>query len=222
MEGRAKIHPGLARFALGGGCGLAAVPQGEKIKQWLVESGGSAASILDFDLRTAPSGVFDLSVGSNFFGARPRASITPVLTEKIFHAMKSAGACVGVGRYDEPRLLYTSPLFGATSNPTHERRTVHLGMDFFVEPGAAVRAPLDGVVRVMADNSAPLDYGAVVFLRHETDIGEGFFTLYRPLSKQALSGLTGGQRVARGQQFARVGSTQENGGWTPHLQCQVR
>src|SRR5260370_18413331 len=101
--------------------------------------------------------------------------------------MKSAGACVGVGRYDEPRLLYTSPLFGATSNPTHERRTVHLGMDFFVEPGAAVRAPLDGVVRVMADNSAPLDYGAVVILRHQTAIGEAFLPPYAHPSNDPLS-----------------------------------
>ena len=221
LERLAKIHPRFAHFTFRAACGLPAVPQGEKIKQWLAESGGSAASILDFDLRTAPSVVLDLSVGSTFLGADPRASVTPVLTEKIFHAMKSADACVGVGRYDEPRLLYTSPLFGATSNPTHERRTVHLGMDFFVEPGAAVRAPLDGVVRVMADNSAPLDYGAVVILRHETDIGEEFFTLYGHLSKEALGDLKVGQRVARGQQFARVGSTQENGGWTPHLHCQV-
>src|SRR5260370_26451672 len=137
------------------------------------------------------------------------------------HAMKSAGACVGVGCYDEPRLLYTSPLFGATSNPTHERRTVHLGMDFFVEPGAAVRAPLDGVIHIVANNSAPLDYGPVVILRHETDSGDEFFTLYGHLSKEVLGGLKVGQRVARGQRFASVGSRPENGGWTPHLHFQA-
>src|SRR5258707_9964241 len=183
LERLAKIHPRFAHFTFRAACGLPAVPQGEKIKQWLAESGGSAASVFDFDLRTAPRGVLDLSVGSTFLCADPRPSGTPVLTEEIFHAMKSAGACVGVGRYDEPRLLYTSPLFGATSNPTHERRTVHLGMDFFVEPGAAVRAPLDGVVHVVANDSAPLDYGAVVILRYETDIGEEFFMLYGHLSK---------------------------------------
>src|SRR2546425_8770690 len=31
--------------------------------------------------------------------------------------------------------------------PTDERRTIHLGMDLFVGPGAPLSAPLDGVVR---------------------------------------------------------------------------
>jgi 4-aminobutyrate aminotransferase-like enzyme/Ser/Thr protein kinase RdoA (MazF antagonist) len=217
----AKIHPRFAHYAFRAACGLPAVPQSEKIKQWLKESAGSAAAILDLDLRAAPSVVFDLSVGSTFLGGDPGAAETPALTEKIFQAMKRAGACVGVGRYDEPRLLYSSPLFGASGNPTDERRTVHLGTDLFVEPGAQLRAPLDGVVHIVANNSAPLDYGPVVILRHGTGSGEDFFTLYGHLARESLVGLEVGQRVARGQQFARVGSAQENGGWTPHVHCQV-
>jgi 4-aminobutyrate aminotransferase-like enzyme/Ser/Thr protein kinase RdoA (MazF antagonist) len=221
LERLAKIHPRFAHYTFRAACGLSPVPQGEKIKRWLEVSGGSAASILDVDVRTAPSLVFDLSVGSTLLGGDPRASETPALTEKIFREMKRAGASVGVGRYDEPRLLYTSPLFGASGNPTDERRTVHLGMDFFVEPGAPLSAPLDGVVHIVANNSAPQDYGAVVILRHETSGGEEFFTLYGHLSKETLGSLKVGQRVGRGQPFARVGSALENGGWTPHLHFQI-
>ncbi len=221
LERLAKIHPRFAHYAFRAACGLPAVPQSEKIKHWLEVSASSAASILDVDLRTASSVVLDLSVGSTFLGADPRASETSALTAKILHAMKCAGASVGVGRYDEARLLYTSLLFGASGNPTDERRTVHLGMDLFVQPGAAVCAPLDSVVHVVANNSAPLDYGPVVILRHETNRGEGFFTLYGHLSNDSLVGLKAGQRIARGQQFARVGSAQVNGGWTPHLHFQV-
>jgi 4-aminobutyrate aminotransferase-like enzyme len=112
-------------------------------------------------------------------------------------------------------------LFGASGNPTDERRTVHLGMDFFVEPGSSISAPVDGVVHTVANNSAPLDYGPLVILRHETSDGEEFFTLYGHLSKDSLAGLEVGQRVSRGQPFARVGSTQENGGWTPHVHFQI-
>jgi murein DD-endopeptidase MepM/ murein hydrolase activator NlpD len=172
-------------------------------------------------LRTSPSLVFDLSVGSTFLGADPRASETPALTEKIFHAMKRANTSVGVGRYDEPRLLYTSSLFGASGNPTDERRTVHLGVDLFVEPGAALRTPMDGVVHIVANNSAPLDYGPVVILRHETSGDVEFFTLYGHLSKDSLVGIEVGQRVSRGQVFAHVGSARENGGWTPHVHFQI-
>src|SRR5260370_13447735 len=94
-------------------------------------------------------------------------------------------------------------------------------MDLFVEPGSSLSAPLDGAVHLVANNSAPVDYGPVVILRHETSDGEEFFTLYGHLSKDSLVSLEVGQRIARGQQFARVGSTQENGGWTPHVHFQV-
>jgi 4-aminobutyrate aminotransferase-like enzyme/Ser/Thr protein kinase RdoA (MazF antagonist) len=221
LERLAKIHPRFAHFTFRAACGLPPVPQSAKIKKWLEASGCSAASILDVDLRTAPSVVFDLSVGSTFLGADPHAAETSALTEKIFGEIKRAGAAVGVGRYDEPRLLYSSSLFGANGNPTDERRTVHLGMDLFVEPGATVRAPLGGVVHIVENNSAPLDYGPVVILRHETGGGEEFFTLYGHLSVESLGRLKAGQRVARGEQFAHVGTPEENGGWASHLHFQI-
>jgi 4-aminobutyrate aminotransferase-like enzyme/Ser/Thr protein kinase RdoA (MazF antagonist) len=221
LERLAKIHPRFAHYTFRAACGFPAVPQTEKIKKWLEAGAGSAASLLNIDLRTAASVVFDLSVGSAFLGADPRAAETPALTEKIFQEMKRAGASVGVGRYDEPRLLYASPLFGTSGSPTEERRTVHLGMDLFVAAGAGVRAPLDGEVHSVRNNAAPLDYGPVVILRHATSEGEEFFTLYGHLSKDSLGHLRVGQHVARGEQFARVGSAEENGGWAPHLHFQV-
>jgi 4-aminobutyrate aminotransferase-like enzyme len=180
----------------------------------------SFASILDMDVRTAPSKVLDLSVGSAFLGADPAAAETNALTEKIYQVVKRAGASFGVGRYDEPRSFYTSSLFGS-GHPTEERRTVHLGIDLFVEPGASLRAPLDGVIYALADNSAPLDYGPVVILRHETADGEEFFTLYGHLTRETLGRLKVGQRIGRGEAFARVGAASKNGGWTPHLHFQI-
>jgi 4-aminobutyrate aminotransferase-like enzyme/Ser/Thr protein kinase RdoA (MazF antagonist) len=221
LERLAKIHPRFAHYTFRAACGLPAVPKSETIKQWLGANTGTAASILDVDLRTAPCIVFDLSVGSTFLGADPRAAETSALTEKILGEMKRCGAALGVGRYEEARLFYSSPLFGASENPTDERRTIHLGVDLFVEVGAAVRAPLDGVVHVAANNSAPLDYGPVVILRHETGAGEEFFTLYGHLSKETLTNLRVGQQIARGEQFVRIGSAEENGGWAPHLHFQV-
>jgi 4-aminobutyrate aminotransferase-like enzyme/Ser/Thr protein kinase RdoA (MazF antagonist) len=221
LERLAKIHPRFAHCTFRVVCGLPAVPQGEKIKQWLAANAGSAASILDADAKTAPSVVFDLSVGSTFLGAKPGGANNPELREKLSAEMKRAGAAFGVGRYDEPRMVYTSPLFGASSNPTDERRTIHLGMDLFVEPGTRLRAPLDGVVQVAANNVAPLDYGPLVILRHETSDGEKFFTLYGHLTKETLAGLKEGQRVRRGEEFARVGATAENGGWVPHVHFQI-
>src|SRR5216683_2792062 len=221
LERLGKIHPRFAHYTFRAACGLPPVPQGEKVKRWLRANAGSASSILESDLRTAPTVVFDLSAGGTFLGADPSAAVTPAVTEKIFHEIKRAGAVAGIGRYDEPRLVYTSPLFGASGNPTDERRTIHLGIDLFVEPGAPLRAPLDGVVHILANNSAPLDYGPLVILRHEIGEGEEFFTVFGHLTKDTLSGLRVGQRIARGENFARVGATSENGGWAPHVHFQI-
>jgi len=221
LERLAKLHPRFAHYALRAACGLPPVPKGEKIQAWLKAKGKSAASILDVDLRTSPSLVFDLGVGSLMLGADPSAAEPPTLTEKIFGEMKRAGVRVGVGRYNEARPLYSSPLFGSGDNPVSERRTIHLGVDLFVEPGTALRAPLDGMVHILANNASPQDYGPLVILRHETGEGEEFFTLYGHLTTDTLTGLKVGQRVARGQEFARVGTPEENGGWAPHVHFQI-
>jgi len=221
LEKLAKIHPRLAHYQFLAACGLPAVPKGQAIERWLRANANSLAALLETDLRTAASKVFDLSVGSTFLGADPAGAETSALTEKLFGEMKRAGVRVGVGRYDEARMLYTSPLFGAGDDPTEERRTIHLGIDLFVEPGKALGARLDGVVHALANNSAALDYGTVVILRHHTSDGEEFFTLCGHLTRDTLESLKVGQRVARGETFARVGSAQENGGWAPHVHFQV-
>jgi len=221
LEKLQTIHPRFAHYAFRAACGFSAVPHEKKVEQWIRAHAAGAASVLDIDLRSATSLVFDLSAGSTFLGADPRAAETPHLTASIFAAMKRANAAVGVGRYNEPRLLYTSPLFASSGNPTEERRTVHLGIDLFAAPGTGVRAPLDGVVQAVAKNIAPLDYGHVVILRHEPADGETFFSLYGHLASHCLSTLKIGERIAAGGQFASIGEVHENGGWTPHLHFQI-
>jgi 4-aminobutyrate aminotransferase-like enzyme/Ser/Thr protein kinase RdoA (MazF antagonist) len=221
LEKLAEIHPRFAHFTFRDACGLPAVPENEKVRQWLASNAGAAAPILNRDLRAAPCVVFDLSAGSKFLGADPRASEAPNLAEAIFREMKKASAAFGVGRYDEARLLYTSPLFGAGENPTEERRTIHLGIDLFASAGTPVHAPLDGIVHAAANNTAPLDYGPLVILRHATGEGQEFFTLYGHLNRMSLNALQVGQRIPRGQHFASIGDVHENGGWTPHLHFQV-
>src|SRR6266404_7751612 len=202
LERLAQIHPRFAHYRFRSACGMPPVPRSEDFRRWLTSKAKTAASILDVDVRTDPCRVFDLSVGSAYFGRDPLDADTSAFTDKIFGDMKRDGIRVGVGRYDEPRPFYTSSLFGAGSNPTDERRTIHLGLDLFVEPGTRLYAPLEGVVHTLANNAAPLDYGPLVILRHAIENDQEFFTLYGHLSKDTLSELQVGQAVARGQQFA--------------------
>lgn len=221
LERLAAIHPHFAHYAFRAACGWQAVPRHEDLTRWLKNSASKFAPITDKDLRTDPCLVFDLSVGSTFLGADPSNSSLAKLTHSIFEQMHQAGVSIGVGRYDEPRLLYSSSLFARSSNPTDERRTIHLGLDLFVKPGAPVHAPLDGSVHLVANNGEPLDYGPLVILRHETDNHEEFFTLYGHLDKESISLLKPGQNISLGECFAHVGEAPENGGWPPHLHFQL-
>jgi 4-aminobutyrate aminotransferase-like enzyme/Ser/Thr protein kinase RdoA (MazF antagonist) len=221
LERWARIHPRFAHYMFRQACGLPPVPAGKEVTGWLSANAKSFSSLLDVDLHTAPSLILDLSVSSTFLGADPGSGSAKQLTERIFGKMKRAGVSVAVGRYDEARLLYTSGLFGDAGNPTEQRRTIHLGLDLFAEPGTPLRAPLDGVVHTLANNTSPLDYGPLVIVEHRTGDGQPFFTLYGHLSAETLGDLKPEQRIARGQEFARVGAAHENGGWAPHVHFQL-
>ena len=224
LLGLEKIHPRFAHYAFRQACDLPPVKKISALRQWLKSRGGSASPVLDQDLRTEPCHVFDLSVSSTFLGADPRNAEAPVLAEAIERKLRELNLVVGVGRYDEPRLLYTSPLFRHSNKPTDERRTVHLGIDLFVPAGSNVYAPLNGTIHIVADNAAPLDYGPVVIVKHvmdESDDSMEFFTLYGHLTRETLKNVSPGQHVAKGQLLARIGALHENGGWPPHLHFQI-
>jgi 4-aminobutyrate aminotransferase-like enzyme/Ser/Thr protein kinase RdoA (MazF antagonist) len=219
LERLGAIHPRFAHYALREACGLPPVPQAGAVVAWLKSR--HAAPALDLDLRTAASLVLDLSVGSTFLGSDPRAAETGPLTAAIFAAMREAGVAVGIGRYDEARGIYLAGIFGSSERPTDERRTVHLGIDLFVEPGSPVHAPLGGVVHALANNATRQDYGPLVILGHETDEGVSFYTLYGHLTEDTLGGLEVGRRVEAGQVIGRVGAPPTNGDWPPHAHVQI-
>ncbi len=201
--------------------GLEASTSSARVRRWLASNQRSFASVLDVDLRIEPCTVLDLSIGSAMISGDERENAEPALTRRVFGAMRDAGAPVGIGRYDEPRLLYTSSFFAGGGSPLEERRTIHIGLDLFAEAGTPVYAPLDGTVHAFADNRAPLDYGPLIILRHETDDGTEFFTLYGHLSRESLVGLEIGARIARGDRIATMGTPEVNVGWTPHLHLQL-
>jgi 4-aminobutyrate aminotransferase-like enzyme len=191
------------------------------VRDWLERHGEKMAFVMDMDPNTDPLTVFDLSIGSPLVGGDEQANAEPEMTPRLFAQMKTAGAKIGIGRYDEARMIYTSPLFSEGSSPTAEQRTVHIGMDLFAVAGTPVYAPLSGTVHAFARNDAPLDYGPLIILKHRTDAGDIFFTLYGHLSVDSIKGLQAGRSIARGEQIATLGSAGVNGGWTPHLHFQI-
>ena len=211
----------LAEAVCRGAAGLEPSPSGARVRSWLVDHALDFAPVIHADLRTEPSLVLDLSIGSPLVSTESDENGEPLLTARLDAAMREARVAVAIGRYDEPRLLYSSALFGTPSSPFVERRTIHLGLDLFADAGTPVFAPLRGTVHAFADNRAPLDYGPVIILRHDIPDGEPFFTLYGHLSRESLEGLEVGRVIERGERFAWFGAADVNGGWTPHLHLQV-
>jgi 4-aminobutyrate aminotransferase-like enzyme/Ser/Thr protein kinase RdoA (MazF antagonist) len=216
-----RIPFGLATALFRDACGVEPVPASTGVRKWLAANSSSFAPVLDVDLRTDRCLVLDLGVGSALISGDDRENREPGLTRRISDLLRAEGVSVGVGRYDEPRLLYTSPLFATGAGVGDEWRTIHIGLDLFADAGTPVHAPIDGVVHAFADNQSRLDYGPVIVLRHTTDDGVDFYTLYGHLSRESLDGLHEGKPISRGERIGWLGTADVNGGWTPHLHLQV-
>ena len=211
------VHPRFAEATFRNACGLPPNPTAVAVGHWLLENQDVVSPIMPFDLRTVSPAILDLS---------PCNADLPVgrdcedaLGDLVAKAMSCSTMDVAIGRYDEVRLIYTDDAFGGCC-PTDERRTIHLGMDLFVEVNTPVHAPLAGVVHAFADRAHAQDYGPTIVLRHEVD-DLVFYTLYGHLSRESLQEIELGQSIKNGQPFATVGTSAENGGWHPHLHLQV-
>ncbi len=217
----ARIPFGIAAATARSACGLAPIASSAAVQAYLAARTPSFAPVLGVDLRVEPSLVLDLSIVGAVVSGDEQGNAEPAFTRRVFDAMRAAGVRVAVGRYDEPRLLYTTPMFAAGDGTLGEHRTIHLGLDLFAEAGTPVHAPLAGEVHAADEHGGRLDYGGMIVLRHRTDDGSEFFTLYGHLDPASFAALRVGQRVERGQRIAALGGPDRNGGWTPHLHLQI-
>ena len=216
-----NIHPRLAQYSFRHACGLEPVPQTKKIVKWLTSNSSEFASLVESNLRDQHPLVFDLGVGSQLLGGDGAGADTDAITEKLFEQMQSANTKIGIGRYNEARLIYTAGQFEVQTDELPESRTVHLGLDLYMPSNSRIYAPLDGRVHSFNNNNDPLDYGPTLIIEHQTGDGVWFYTLYGHLSPDSLDGLKVDMPVAKGQPVARIGDTAANGGWPPHLHFQV-
>ncbi|MFQ5707633.1 MAG: aminotransferase class III-fold pyridoxal phosphate-dependent enzyme [bacterium] len=216
------VHPRLAHYTFRHACDLPPCPQSKTVVNWLKNNQHKLAGVVPVELKADPLVVFDLSVGSNEWGTWVDPSDTETFSKLIFAKVQAAGAMVGIGRYDEARLLYRGPQFKSAGNETQERRTIHLGLDLFMEAGTPVCAPLAGKIHSLQNNAAPQDYGPTVIVEHQIpDSRLQFFTLYGHLSADSLEGWQPGMPVKKGGAIGRIGEASENGGWPPHLHFQL-
>jgi 4-aminobutyrate aminotransferase-like enzyme/Ser/Thr protein kinase RdoA (MazF antagonist) len=227
-----RIHPRLAHYTIRQACGMTPSVSSPAVTSWIDRAGADARPVVDADLAGPDVIVLDLSVGSDDPAAEATSAEAvgrsysvedaPIWTAAIFGKMREEGARVAIGRYDEPRRIYTTEQFDIESDELPERRTVHLGIDLFMEAGTPVHAPLAGKVYSVALNGDELDYGPTVILEHRAGPdGPGFYTLYGHLGLDLPRELEPGWPVEAGETVGTIGPYPVNGGWPPHLHFQL-
>jgi len=141
---------------------------------------------------------------------------TEDLTNYIFETLKNKEKKVGVGGYFEDRLIYKKSKHYDDGEP----RSIHLGIDIWLETGTPIYSPLPGVVHSFKNNKKFGDYGPTLILEHLIE-GITFYTLYGHLSLKSLQDKEKGKQVRRGDIIASIGDENVNGDWPPHLHFQV-
>ena len=126
---------------------------------------------------------------------------------------------VGYGGYLEKRNLYKRSSYFNSEN-TQNERTIHLGLDLWIEAGTPIYTPLDATLHSFQNNTHHGDYGPTLILKHEKE-GVVFYTLYGHPSLEALEDKWVGQSFQQGDCIATLGAPEVNGDYAPHLHFQV-
>ncbi|WP_439111922.1 aminotransferase class III-fold pyridoxal phosphate-dependent enzyme [Lentibacter sp.] len=208
---------GLIRARLRAACGLPVTDAAPRVLAWLDAARGSFAPLFAQDLSDAPMG--SLSVENSASPENPFD--LPLAEAAVIGEEYDDNGRIWLGYYNEPRLIYTAPFFRRGPWKASNRRTVHIAVDGFTHAQTEIFAPLEGVVHVVENRTAHLDYGGVVILQHVTPDGDPFFTLYGHLNPEVCTRLKVGDTVAKGALLARLGDQTQSGGWAPHVHFQL-
>lgn len=182
--------------------------------------------IVPFDFQRDPYLILDFSA-TNPDLITIDLTDTASFTDYVVGKLRTAGVKVGVGGYNEHRIIYRrSEHFQQQEQTPNDRRSapepreIHLGIDLWTDAGTPVFAPLDGVVHSFQDNANFGDYGPTIILEHDTINGK-LYSLYGHLTRSSLNGLYDGKPFLAGEKMAKIGPYPENGDWPPHLHVQL-
>ena len=218
---RLSAYPSrLAEYRWRTACGFEGCPSSTTITTWLKKKSDTFAPVMSPDVRSESPIVLDLGITSNWTSSPGGRSDPQIASEAWFRRIARTGAQIGIGRYNEARLVYTDGQFQSPNNDSEETRTIHLGIDLFKRAGTAVYAPIDGEVFATHYSQSEQGFGGLIILKHQAK-GVPFYTLYGHLSRASSSKFQPGHAVKAGEEIGTLGAPEENGGWIPHLHFQL-
>lgn len=160
----------------------------------------------------------DLSIDNEAL-SKIDVSSSLTLGNYINSQLQTKNAKVGFGGYLEHRAIYDRSLYFKSSNDSSSR-TIHLGIDIWVEAATEIYAPLNGIIHSFKNNINYGDYGPTIILKHKID-KIVFYSLYGHLSLDSIIDKQKGQEIKQGEAFASLGDPKVNGDYPPHLHFQI-
>jgi len=212
-----KLDPYFLMAIARDASGYSAVAEHRLIIDWFKSTNCQAKSLFDFDLNNEKQILLRFDQSQEHISMIHDVKSHQKYVENL---LKESQAKYAIGLYGEDRACYQAPMF--QSDGCHESRSVHLGIDVFLDAYEKIYAPFDGKVISLKYNGEELDYGYTIIL--EQTVGETatkFYTLYGHLSKRSLELIEEGDLVKAGQAIGYIGDNTENGGWSPHLHFQI-
>jgi murein DD-endopeptidase MepM/ murein hydrolase activator NlpD len=184
--------------------------------EFLLKPDTLIGKVVDFNPATDQLYPFDFTAGNTALTATILADTA--LFSKWVNDKLSAGNCrYGIGGYNEHRTIYARSVHFDT---VEEPRRLHLGVDIWGPAGTPIYNFYDATVHSFKFNDHFGDYGATIILSYNIN-GKVLHALYGHLSLASLQGLSEGQLIPAGKQFASFGIAAENGHWPPHLHFQL-
>lgn len=188
----------------------------EALIQALQQHQSGFAQVVPVNFQEESFLTFDFSVSNPAIESIDFSTVEK-MDEYVFGALAEAKVRVAAGGYNEERAVYQR---GANFDIEGGSRSIHLGIDIWMEAGTPVYAPFEGVVHSFQNNDNFADYGPTIILEHQLE-GMTFYSLYGHLSLESLNNKQEGQKIAKGEHIADFGTAEVNGAWTPHLHFQL-
>jgi len=220
LEKWLQVDENLAHYSFRNACEFTAHPNEEPFLNW---AKAQDMSLQDFfpTLNFNHIHTIDMNVGSTWLGHENEYNDLELTRFKINKLQSEQPKALFAGGYLEIRPFYSTKAYKKEGNSGPEYRTTHLGVDFWVKELTAIHAPFGGDVFSIYNNGNNKDYGPTLILKHQTDSGIPFYSLYGHLSESSLNLVEKGQKVKKGDLIAFVGDVNENGSWAPHLHFQI-
>jgi 4-aminobutyrate aminotransferase-like enzyme/murein DD-endopeptidase MepM/ murein hydrolase activator NlpD len=214
-----EIHPRFASYSLRAAVGFEPCTDSPAVVKWIKKNSKQFDSPVGMPLVAQNSVVVDVSVGSVDVNSPHHLADHRAFGDLVTKKLAAAGVNIGIGRYNEPRLIYSGDQYLSHGD---ESRTVHIAIDLFLDAGTPIQSVYDGVVHSFKDNALTYDNGPTIVIKHTTTPdGPPFYILYSHLTRDSLDGLSVGNSVKKGEQIGKVGEYPDNGGWPPHLHFQL-